>query len=153
MLSEIIAKIASSNVTVGSTVPTAFYGSTLRNWTPNAALPCRLLGIFSDTNSDIVNTYEIAENQANLVTWTFSDILLWKPTAQASGMAGVDEDLKDYHDAYFSMLKGVRFVQFNQPVAEITRASLKQGQIEFPAGSGQTYYGIKATLTVRELFT
>lgn len=149
-ISSIYSSIAGFQVSVGSVTPTVRNINQLRTKVNSADAPIRLLLPVSPT-TEASDFGFIALGKLANVTWKVTDLLLWKPVAQGSGIAECAEDLMTYTAAYMEAIRSNRVVASQ---AHITGANFKPGVYYWPDNeSGVPYYGVAVVLNVEEILS
>ena len=139
--------IGALSVSAVSVTPTAYYGSTLTNWTPSANLPVRLLLADEQTGGTFIEFIDADDNVT--MQWQVSDMMLWKPVAQGQGLHEVTPDQIAYMDHYAAALKANRTLGLGSLV-RVSGANIRAAKIEYPAGSGTVYFAVRCVVTVTE---
>lgn len=126
--------------------------STLPSSTPSTELPLRLLSLVRPGASGNVSgaTFGFGASGAGACTveWRVSDLLLLAGVAEGFGLQDFEPALADYMSHYIDMVKRERGAVTNMT---ITSVQLTPGVVEWPAESGERYFGVEAVLTVKEL--
>lgn len=147
-LVDIFEALAEMPVAVNGAVVNVYGLDTLPNSVAAAALPARLLlplGTRSEGRSVSFATF--GQNGVVVPQWRITDVLLYKPTAQGRGLNDVAPDLIAYMAAYVDALRATRTLAG----ATIVDAGLEPGVWTYPVGGSKDYYGVEATLTLKEI--
>jgi hypothetical protein len=86
-------------------------------------------------------------------TWTIYDLLLVRKQALGRGVVDVSTPVMMYCGAYIDMLRTFREPGGTGSQTTLDAATVEPGIFEYPLSSGETYYGVLATLTVREVLS
>lgn len=148
-IDSIYTAIKNISVTVGSVTPTAYGLTGLPNQIASADLPARLIlavGGALATGQQAVQFYTLSDYKYG-AKWQINDLMLWIPQEQGRGVAQVAQSLVQYAGAY---LDAVRTNRDLTALASIEDMRAEPGLYEYPQGSGITYFGCMATVTVQE---
>jgi hypothetical protein len=85
-----------------------------------------------------------------IVTWTFSDYMLWRPIAFGEGLGDATYDLREYASAYNTAALGLDASSISDRMALESVTVRISDFINFPEGSENVYIGAISTWTVRE---
>ena len=115
-----------------------------------SALPLRLLLPYGggENMSAAMEEPEIG-NVADIV-WTFSDVLLWRPTTFGEGLGDSTYDLREYVSAYMTAALGLDASSISDRMAMEGLNVQVVPAYNFPEGGAAFYQGVIATWTVRE---
>jgi hypothetical protein len=84
------------------------------------------------------------------VNWTITDLLLFRPVKDGTGLEYNMPHLVDYMGKYIDAIRANNKLSFAKHVA-ITSAKIEVGVYEYPVGSENWYYGCMGTLKVTEI--
>ncbi len=143
-LRDVYDALAAVSLTVGGKAVTVFNVDSLPESVTTADLPCRLLLPLEPREGE---NFVYAGIQGGLVTvtWVITDLLLVRPLAQGEGLHTVAPDLVAYAQAYLEALKPLRKLTTTAVLREI---SISTGVFEYPARSGNLYFGARADVMV-----
>jgi hypothetical protein len=129
----------------GTVTPTAYDVSSLLPSMPGANLPVRLLGTTRGDSS--ANFMPITAGVTNgMVQHSVSELAL----IELVGLSRVADEWPDtmrYMDALLTALQANRSVYTR---SEITGASSARGVFEYPAGSGENFFGCQTIINITE---
>lgn len=152
-ISAIYTAFENMTITVSSVTPRVYGLTGLPNSIAAADLPARVL-------LDLANAAEgqsmefftvnsgIGGGGAQYVDWQMNDLLLWMPEAHGRGVKDVATALIAYCGKYIDTVRNSRNIVSS---ASFTGLRVSPGVYEYPAGSGQMYWGVMATSTIREI--
>jgi len=145
LIAEIYQKLAELSVAAGGKTVTVYSLSTLPNSVASANLPARLLlpvitGEGGARQVTVMNT----QNKF-IVSWTLTDLLLYQPAAQGTGIAQVANPLVTYCADYLAALR-LKIVGMG-----IDSITAEPDVYEYPQGSGSVYFGVRVSLTVKDI--
>ena len=117
-----------------------------------SALPVRLLLPYGGGE----NLSAVIEDEPDIgnvvdISWTFSDVLLWRPTTFGEGLGDSTYDLREYSSAYITAALGLDASTISD---RMTWKGLNVQVVpayNFPEGGAAFYQGVIATWTVIEL--
>lgn len=145
-LSEIYTALAAKVVTVGATNVAAKDVSELPQSVETGVMPIRLLLPFNEkAGGDELSI--VTFGRTATIDWRITDLLFWASAGQGSGLANAAPSLVAYKAAYVDMIRQMRWPQ---GVGDVVGLELRPGDFEWPRGSQRWYYGVAATVTVRE---
>jgi len=150
VIRSLYAALANQAVVVGTVTPQVFDVNALPNAIDTAKLPARLLLPFG-ANAEQGHTFNFETFGASgvgEVEWNLFDLLLWRAAPGGTTLADVAADLVTYAGKYVDMLFTNRYLVTG---TQIHNARLTLGVWEYPAASGQYFYGAYATVTVGEI--
>lgn len=90
-------------------------------------------------------------NSSYLVGWTIDDLLLWRPVTQTVSFSDEVVPLMQYMVAYAEKWVSNRQITAQAFIEEVTDFSA--GVFEYPQKSQVYYYGVLATLHIKEIVT
>lgn len=151
-MSDILAAyeaLGSMTISVSGRTPDIYFFTEQPNAAETANLPLRLLEVVGSNAemSDLVYGTIGSAPQVD-TTWRISDLLLWMPQAQGTGVRDVARLLVDYCGKY------VETARMNRDLTEqISIASLQvtPGTFRYPADGERVYYGVRAVMGLKEL--
>jgi hypothetical protein len=146
-ISAIYSAVASLAPKVNSKTIKVYPLTALPNSVPSSALPARLLLPVGAGEGGSTNVTLLEDDNHALVSWTISDLLLYKPVAQGVGLSEVGDVLVDYCEDYLKSLVDARLGY------GLSSVTVTPGLYQYPAGSGNEYYGALVTLSVLDLIT
>lgn len=149
-LVAIYTAVAAMSITVGDDTPTVYGLASVPNKVESAPLPVRLLEIFDnrmDTLTAKHSTISGSFTPHMHVTWSISDLLLWKSEARGRGIKDVDTSLITYCQKYIDAVAANEAIT---ATASIEDCKLLPGLFPYPASSDTFYFGVLATLTIKE---
>ena len=151
-LRDIITDLAGVTVTAGAVTPTVRYLDTITESVEPASLPVRLIVPTSDIGGTESPSGEpmgaCGTGAGASVEWHIGDLLL----IEAEPLRRIGENqalVVDYMDAYTDALRQTRTLGG----AVVQSWALNPGMYEWPTGSGRWFYGVLATVIVRETRT
>jgi hypothetical protein len=136
-------------ITAASKTPTAYNCDELPSSIQTAHLPCRLLLPF-DEEADGVEFPALSLAGGLSAVWTLTELTLWEAVGQTTGIAQMGGELVQYAEAYANAIRDNRRLVRASPNATIEGARLERGVYSWGGGTAQ-FYGLKATLTIREI--
>lgn len=148
-LLDIYAALAAQTVTVDDVDVPADDLHQVQNAYERPSLPRRLmLPPGANEGSGVVEFTPLSFGNQMQVTWRITDLLLWQAQGQGMGVAEVLPRLADYIAAYAEMLR-----QLKRPTSRstVTGFSPAADVYEWPAGSGQWYWGVRCIVMVSEI--
>lgn len=142
--------LAAWTFTIGTTAINTFWDTTLKQQITTADLPARLLlPVNTNLEGDQIQAATITGGVA-VAYWAITDMMLYKPTTQGTGLEEAAPFLVDYVKAYMNKFKtGRRLISGS---ATITQVATSTGIIEWPVNSNRFYHGANITLQVTEVF-
>lgn len=149
-LVAIYTAIEALSISVGSDTPDVFGLADMPNSIATAQLPCRLLEVFDnhmETTMAVHHTISGTSTPHMHVTWSISDLLLWKPEAQGRGVRDVNTSLITYCQNYIDAVASHEAIT---ATASIEDCKPLPGLFPYPAQSDNFYFGVLVTLTIKE---
>lgn len=149
-LLAIYTALAAKPVSVGAVTPTVKTLATLPDKIESAQCPTRLLLPIGAGRGEGRAFSFVTIGTTAKPTWHITDLLLWRVAPEGLGLQTVAEDLVKYCAAYAEMLRS-----FRNPATQcvLKESNLSIGKYEWPAGSGQWFFGVECTLDVDEVLT
>lgn len=146
-IASIYSALAAKTVTVGTVTPTIYSLASIPHNAATAILPCRMLLPMGNNPTGGDGFRFIAMGSSAKVEWQVIDLLLWEASSQGRGIEDVAPDLLAYCGAYVDMLR-----TFTAPTAQshLVSANCVPGMYQYPAGAGNSYFGVLCTLVVEE---
>ena len=149
-LRSIVSALAALSVSytaeaTGTVTPTAYDISSLPPSMPGANLPARLLGTTRGDSSAMFNPIAAGVGDG-IVMHSVSELAL----IELVGLSRVADEWPDtmrYADALLVVLQANRSI-FTR--CEITGASTARGVFEWPAGSGENFFGCQTIINITE---
>ena len=81
------------------------------------------------------------------ITWIIYDVLYHTPLAQGRGIRDVNVALLTYMGNYYAMLAATVALPADAALASCT---MQPSVLEYPLGSGHTWYAVRGMLTIQE---
>jgi hypothetical protein len=144
-LRTIYTALANVPVALNGSVVTALDVDKLPETVAAANLPLRLIMPLGTRPDARAMTFE-SLNGVSTAEWRITDLFLLQTTAQRK-LEQVAPDLANYMAAYVTALSKARALAG----ALIENVSVTAGVYVYPAQSNATYFGVEATVTVREI--
>ena len=153
------ALVAALSVTftsqAGATIAlTAKDAKTLKNSVQASATPIRLLLPWGGGDNMTSVMGEPGTGDVGLadsvITWSFSDYLLWRPLAMGEGLGDATYDLREYASAYNTAAMTLDASSIADRMTWESVTVRISDFINFPEGSENVYIGAISTWTVRE---
>lgn len=156
---DIYSAIEGIEVLVDGAAPFVYGLTGIPNTVASADLPVRVLldlanaGEGQSMQFHTVNS-GIGGGGAQYIDWQISDLMLLLPEAQGLGVKQVAETLVAYTGAYVDAVRDNReLVDEALNSASFTALRVSPGIYEYPAESGNRYWGVMATSTIREIIS
>jgi hypothetical protein len=130
--------------------PTVFGLTGTPDSVETAHLPCRILEIFDNRLQTVQARHSTISGTVtpNMeVIWTISDLMLWCPEAQGRGVIDVAYTLVEYCGKYIDVVRSHEAIIAS---ASIEDCKPIPGIFEYPTESGNFYFGVWSTLSVKE---
>ena len=143
------SQLDSSTVTVDGVSPTVYTLTELQQSIDTADLPVRLLLPTLRRGNSAAFRFLAYGHTSAAITWTVTDLMLWTPVNQTSGLRDVALDLVKYSKAYVEMIidldlspnKAVQLVDLQTAI----------DVFQWPDLAGREYWGVESILTIEEL--
>lgn len=135
-----------------ATIPTVYDLDEIPASVQTAQLPCRILLPIGQGQGGSPNV-EILRGAGVKAQWSVTDLFLLEAAARDAGLYVQAPVLMRYVVAFTEAL-GVKFqfVHGANTNSLTLSASVIPGMYEYPAGSGAWFYGVKADITIEEIF-
>lgn len=146
MLTDLYAAIGAAEVAVnGSPVP-GMPLDELREYQPDAHLPCRLLLPFGQRRATDRLSFDYGRSGPSTTQWHVTDLLLYKAIGSGAGMIEVAEPLVQYREDYATMVFALR--QTLDSCYEVQAVDFNSGPQQW---DGTWFWGVEAVWTVNVL--
>lgn len=162
MTSAIVAiytAIEDMTVLVGTKTPEVYGLTGIPNTIASANLPCRVLLDLANAGEGETMQFHtinsgIGGGGAQYIDWQVGDLMLMLPEGQGIGNKQVAQTLVAYTGAYIDAVRNARdLVDSDDNSASFTALRVSPGIYEYPAESGNRYWGVMASATIREIIS
>lgn len=145
LLRQIYAKLAERSMSISTgTIPCRTLATT------NGVIdktPVRVLSPLSE-RAEGKGLTPITFGGAKTLQWMITELCLLAPVASASGLEFYTPLLVEYQEAFVNSYP-TRHLGLGDQVI-VNTVDLEMGEYNYPLGSANWYYGVKATWTIRE---
>ena len=146
-VSDILNAIASLPVTVDSETITAYNIDDSLNSV--AQTPARIVFPLAGDNAGATGQARTLGNNPKMsIQWTFEDLMLYQGVIEGSGLTFALPKLVQYAGNYIDVLKSNMDLSLHG--VYVTDFAPEFGTYEFPASSGQFFFGCVFTLSIME---
>lgn len=146
-IATIFTTLAGAAVTAGSIRVTGYTQATLKNNVTSIDLPVRILSLMHEGQAGVTHRTFGGTKMALAFEWTMTDVCLWQSVGHGLGLAELEPELAAYMGGYADWIRA----NGTTNKWSITGCALTPGLIEYPAGSGNLYFGVTSNLTIYEV--
>ena len=146
-ITEMVAALA---VEANGAVVTVYEPDEFKRNVESADCPKRI--ILPSTEGDVHQWQGVSYGVTSMMTWVIKDLLLYRPAEEGMGWYEVGYALDNYVDSYATKLAAANHSStgFCSETAEVLGVSFQVGVFQYPIGAPRSYYGVMATLTIKE---